>query len=111
VVEAGRDTNYVLRGMLPVSIGRYHTHATGKPAERFVEARLERGTFAQINGMTYQMDPRLCGRPQEDGLALGAAAIVYQNDAGHAALRQRLGQQGQCSGGPKGRDDGNDTGH
>src|ERR1019366_9105319 len=104
LVEAGGDANDILGMMLSIGVGGDDAGQAGKNAEGVVDAGLERRAFAEIDGVAEDLDAGDAGCLVEDFAELGAAAVVDQQDGGHAAGGEVTDEIDESGGGPVGGD-------
>src|ERR1019366_341746 len=100
LVEAGGDANDILGMMLSIGVGGDDAGQAGKNAEGVVDAGLERRAFAEIDGVAEDLDAEDAGCLVEDFAVRGAAAVVDQEDGGHAASGEVTYEIDQGGGGP-----------
>src|ERR1022692_1646190 len=90
--------------MLAIGVGGDDTDQAGKDAEGVVDAGLERRALAEIDGVAQDLDAGEAGRLVEDFAELGAAAVVDEDDGGHAAGGEVTDEIDESGGGPVGGD-------
>ena len=98
LAQAGRHAFDILGMMLSIGVGGHDPDQAGERAERVVDAGFQRRAFAEIDRVAQHLDPGELRRLLEDGAELGAAAVVHEQDGGHAAAGQVAHQIDQTGG-------------
>jgi hypothetical protein len=105
LVEAGGDANDILGTMLSIGVGGDDAGQAGEDAEGVVDAGVERRALAEIDGVAQDPDAGESRRLVENFAELGPAAVVDQEDGGHAAGGEAADEIDQSGGGPVGGDE------